>query len=161
MSVSIQEILTQALGFLILVFVMRKMFWKPILASLESRRSKIKTDLAHIDETKKEVENLKVEYTAHIKKIDEAAREKLQEALDEGRKIAREIQDKARTESQAAFDKAKENLEIETAKARLSLRREIANLAIGVSERVLKEKMTDAKQQEKAQEIIAELEKSL
>ncbi|MBI3312602.1 MAG: F0F1 ATP synthase subunit B, partial [Candidatus Omnitrophica bacterium] len=75
-------------------------------------------------------------------------------------KIAKEIQEKARAESQASFEKAKDNLAIETAKARITLRREIADLAVSVSEKVLREKLTEAKQQEKIMGLIEELEKT-
>ena len=162
MNVSIQEIVTQAIGFALLVFVLRKIFWLPMLKSLDTRREKIHSDLAHIEKSKKDIEALKVEYTAHLQKIEEEARAKVQQAVDEGRRIAKEIQDKARTESQATFEKAKENLELEVSKARIELRREIADLALTASERVLNQKLVgDSAQQAKILEIIDELEKTL
>lgn len=162
MNVSLQEILTQAAGFAILVFVMSKMFWKPFLSSLDSRREHIQKELAHIDSSKKEIETMKAEYTAHLQKIEEEARMKIQESINEGRRIAKEIQDKARAEAQASFEKSKENLELEVTKARISLRREIAGLALETSERVLNEKLsTDQAQQAKIMEIIEGLEKTL
>src|SRR4051812_21383059 len=100
MNVSIQEILTQALGFIILVFVMRKLFWKPILNTLDTRRDKIKNELDHIETSKKDLEKLKTEYAVHLQKIEDEARAKIAEAVEEGRRIAREIQEKARAESQ-------------------------------------------------------------
>lgn len=158
MNLSLQEILTQAFGFLVLLFVLKKMFWRPVLASLENRREKIKTDLDKIESAKQDAESLKAEYNRHLQKIDDEARVKIQEAIDEGRRISREMQDRARTESLATFEKSKENLQLEVAKARITLRREIADLAIGLTERVLQEKLGDAKQQEKIQDMIKEIE---
>lgn len=162
MNISIQEVLTQAFGFILLVFVLGKLFWKPFMQTLEQRREKIQTELDHIDQSKKDLERMKAEYAEHIQKIEEEARIRMQEAIEEGRKIAKSIQDKARQESQATFDKAKENLDLEVAKARISLRREIADLAIHTSERVLQEKLsTDSAQQGKILNIIEDLEKTL
>lgn len=162
MNVSIQEILTQAIGFAILVFVLKKLFWKPFLDSLENRREHIRKELAHIDSSKLAIEKMKSEYAAHLQKIEDEARVKIQDAVNEGTRIAKEIQDKARAEAQASFEKSKENLDLEISKARLSLRREIANLAIGTSEKILNEKMSsDQAQQAKALEIIEGLEKAL
>lgn len=162
MSLSLQEILTQIFGFLILVAIMKRLFWKPLLHSLESRRQHIRQELDGIEASKKEMESLKAEYAAHLQKIEEEVRGKIQEAIDQGRRISREIQEKARAEAQATFEKSRENLELEVAKARMALKREIAELAIAVSEKVLQEKMKDPKhQEEKVLQIIEELEKSL
>jgi F0F1-type ATP synthase membrane subunit b/b' len=64
-------------------------------------------------------------------------------------------------ESQAAFEKEKENLQLEVAKARIVLRREIADLTIQVTEKIMREKLTEAKQQEKILGLIDELEADL
>lgn len=155
------EVIVQLCAFLIVFFVLKAHAWGPILSSLEARREKIKKDFDAIEKARHEIEDLKTKYTAHLQKIEDEARAKLQEAIDEGRRIAREIQDKAREDSQASFEKAKENLVLETAKARTTLRREIAELTIQVSEKIIGEKMTDSKQQEKILDLIQELEKSL
>lgn len=155
------EVLAQLLAFIIVFLVLRAFAWKPILKALEARAQRIREEFERIDHAKKEIENLKGEYTAHLQKIDDEARSKIQEAIEEGRRIAREIQEKARHEAQQTFEKSKENLAIEMEKARVTLRREIASLAIQVAEKVVQEKMTEEKHQEKALEIIQGLEKGL
>ena len=158
MSLSLQEILTQALGFLLLVWVMKRIFWKPLLGSLEARRTKIEEAFRGIEHSKKEIESLRADYTLRLEKIEEEARAKLQTAVDEGRKIAREIQEKAREEAKDALTRSKENLGLEVAKARIELRREIAELTLLATEKLLREKMTDAKQKEKILDLIEALE---
>ncbi len=156
------EVVVQILAFLIVFFTLRKLAWKPVLDSLESRRAKIRSEFESIEAAKKEIETLKAEYAASLQRIEDQARAKLQEAIDEGRRISREIQEQARLESQATFEKAKENLALEVAKARISLRRDVAGLALDASEKVLKEKMSDdKKQQEKILSIIEDMEKAL
>ncbi len=156
------EVIVQLIAFLLVFFALRKMAWKPVLDTLEARRSKIRSEFESIEAAKKEIESLKAEYAASLQKIEDQARAKLQEAIDEGRRISREMQEQARLDSQAAFEKAKENLAIEVAKARISLRQDIAGLALDASEKVLKEKMSDdKKQQEKIMAIIEDMEKAL
>ena len=154
------EVLVQLLAFLIVFFVLRALAWKPIMAALESRREKIRSDFEKIEAAKAEIEKLKADYERHLQQIEDQARAKLQETVEEGRKVARAIQEKARAESQASFEKAKENLALEIAKSRLELRRELADLTIQVAEKVIGEKMTEAKQQEKIMAMIDELEKA-
>lgn len=158
MSLSLQEILTQALGFLLLVWVLKRLFWKPILATLEARRSKIQEAFQQIEKQQKDIENLQADYRSRIERIEEEARGKLQSAIDEGRRIAREIQEKAREEAHEALDRSKENLVLEIAKARVELRREIVELTLLASEKLLREKMTDEKHRQKILEMIEELE---
>ena len=154
------EVLVQIIAFLIVFWTLKALAWKPILGALEARRLRIKDDFDKIEAARKEIEALKIQYSASLQKIEDEARAKLLAAVEEGRLIARDIQEKARAEAQASFEKAKENLALETAKAHITLRREIADLAINVSEKVLHEKLSDAKQQEKIMELIEELEKT-
>ena len=154
------EVLVQLIAFLIVFFTLKALAWKPLLKALELRRERIQDQFNQIEAAKKDIEKLKAEYGAHLQKIDDEARGKIQEAVEEGRRIARDMQEKARAESQSSFEKAKENLNLEVAKAKITLRREIADLAILVSEKVIRERLSDAKQQEKILELIEELEKS-
>lgn len=158
MSLSLQEILTQALGFLLLVWVMKRLFWKPLLGMLEGRRMRIEEAFRQIDSSKKEIEALRSDYESRIQRIEEEARDKLQAALDEGRRIAREIQEKSREEANETLLRSKENLKLEVAKARVELRREIAQLTLLATEKLLREEMTDKKHQEKILGLIEELE---
>lgn len=161
MDISLQEILTQALGFIVLVWVMRIFFWKPLLASLDTRKNRIRNDLEQIESAKRDVDALRDGYQIRLKNIEEESRVKLQEAIEEGRRISREIQDQARAEAQATFEKSRENLTLEVEKAKITLRREVAALALRVAEKVVEEKMTDDAQQAKALRLVDEIEKNL
>ena len=155
------EVIVQLLAFLIVFFTLKHLAWGPILKALESRRAKIKNDFDRNETMRGELESLKAEYAAQLHKIDEEARAKIQEAIEEGRKISRDIQEKARAESQATFEKTKENIGLEMAKARIQLRREIAGIALQVSEKILQEKLTGDKQQEKILSMIEDLDNTL
>lgn len=154
------EVFVQLLAFIIVFWTLKLLAWKPLLALLENRRSKIQSELDGIEKAKREIETLKADYAKHLQTIDEEARTKIQHAVEEGRKIAKDIQEKARGEAQQAFDKSKENLSVEIAKARLELKQDIANLVIQVSEKVIREKLNEAKQQDKIAELIKDLETS-
>ena len=82
----------------------------------------------------------------------------MQESIDEGRRLARDIQEKARAEAQVMFDKTKQNLDLEVAKARLELKQTVAKISIQVAERILGEALNDAKQQDKIMGMIGDIE---
>jgi len=144
MQLSIQEILTQAGAFVLLVWILKKYAWKPLLALLDERRDKIRGELDSIDRAKKDVEALRLQYEASRTHIEEEAREKLQQAFEEGKRIARQIQEGARTDARAILEKAKEDIALEVVKAKITLRDEIADLTMTTAERLIGEKL-DAK----------------
>ncbi len=152
------EVVVQLAAFLIVFFTLKRLAWGPILKALDSRRERIQGDFDKIDLGKKEIDTLKAEYMAQLARIEEEARAKLQESIEEGRRLARDLQEKARAEAQSVFDKTKENLTLEIAKAKLELKRDIAGLSLQVAEKILDEKLNDTKQQEKIQQMIAEIE---
>lgn len=155
------EVFIQLAAFLIVFFTLRKFAWGPIQKSLADRRLHIQKSIDDAETAKRDMERLKAEYQAHLKKIEEEARAKMAETVEAGRAIAKEIQDKAREEAQKTFDKTKAALDLEVAKARVSMRREIADLSVHVAEKVLRENLSDAKQRDKASQLIDELEKTL
>jgi len=152
------EIIVQLLAFLIVLFTLRKLAWKPILDSLEARRAKIQHEFESIEAARREIEALKADYAERLAKIEEDARSKVQEAIEEGRKISRDIQEKARADAQAVFDKTQQDLNLEIAKAQLVLKKSVVELSMQVAEKVLDEHLSDTKQQEKIEQIIANIE---
>lgn len=141
MNLEIQQILTQALGFLILLFILKKIAWKPLLSLLDERREKIATEFRTIEHTKSDLARLEQDYKARLADIDAQARQRIQEAISEGQRIAVEIQEKAREDAKETLNKARENIGYEVAKARVELRNQVAGLAIMAAEKVLKEEI--------------------
>ena len=158
-SLSLQEILTQAAAFILLVWVLKKMAWRPLLKLLDERREKIKSGFHEIEQAKKEVEVLKQDYEKARANIEEEARGKLQQAVDDGKRIAKEIQEGARTSAQNILEKAKEDIRLEVAKAKVTLRGEIADLTLRATERLIEEKVDEKKDKEIVLNFIDQLEK--
>ena len=156
MNLEIQQILTQALGFLILLFILKKIAWKPLLSLLDERREKITSEFQTIDRTKSELLRLEQDYKARLADIDAQARQRIQEAISEGQRISVEIQEKAREESKNILNKAKENIELEVAKARVELRNQVATLAIKAAEKLIKVELTEERHKRLVTEFIDE-----
>ena len=156
MNLEIQQILTQALGFLILLFILKKIAWKPLLSLLDERREKISSEFQTIDRTKSELSRLEQDYKARLAEIDAQARQRIQEAISEGQRISVEIQEKAREESKNILNKAKENIELEVAKARVELRNQVATLAIKAAEKLIKVELTEERHKRLVTEFIDE-----
>lgn len=91
-------IIWNTIGFLIVLFVLGKFAWKPILKSLKERENGIADALATADKVKAEMANLKSENEALLAKAREERATILKEAKDAGDKMVAEAKEKAKTE---------------------------------------------------------------
>jgi F-type H+-transporting ATPase subunit b len=136
-------ILTHILGFVITVVVLKKFAWKPILGILAERRDKIKSEFDNIESGKAEISQTKDDYEAKLKDIDNLARQKLTEAVNEGQKIAAEIREKGRDEAKGIIDNAKAQLDRDVEKARVALKEDMVNMTISAAEKIISTKMDE------------------
>src|SRR5437867_13201132 len=88
--VDIPQVITQILGFLLMVWILRRYAWGPVVGMLEARREKIAGELKEADRLKGEALGLKARYESELKGIEVQARQRMQEAGAEGQRAAGE-----------------------------------------------------------------------
>ena len=154
--IDIKQVLTQIVGFLIFLFLIRRFAWGPVLEMLEARRAKISGDLADAERKKQEAAELKARLEQELRGIDQQARQRIQEAVTEGQRIATEIRADAQAQARARLDRAEAEIEGERAKAQKSLHEDMARLAVGGAERILRKKLDETEQRRLIGEFIAE-----
>ena len=157
MNFELQQILTHALGFLIFVWVLKKFAWGPLLGLMEERRAKIAGEFEEIDKQKAEVAQITADYEARMKEIDNERRAKMVEAVKEGKQMAADIKADAINEIRALHEKAKTDLQRDVAKAKVQLRDEMIGLTMAAAQKVVREKMDDAKHRDLIGRYIDEL----
>ena len=141
MGLEFGQIITQIIGFIIAILLLKKFAWKPLLSMLEERRTKIKTEFDNIDEQKKKTEDLHADYQKKLQEIDSLARVKIQEAAREGQKLADEIKEEARKEARDIVHKTREDVERDIEKAKVQLRDEVIGMTMQISEKLIGEKL--------------------
>ena len=136
-----QQILSQAISFLVLLWVLRRFAWRPLLGVLDQRRARIEDDLRQAAQQKADLVRLQEEYQQRLAKIEEEARAKIQQAILEGKRIAGEVQEQARAQANAIITKSKETVELKLAKAKVTLRDQVTEMTMRAVERLLREKL--------------------
>ncbi len=154
--IDIKQVLTQIVGFLIFLFLIRKFAWGPVLQTLEDRKAKIAGDLADADRKKAEAAELRAKLEAELRTIDQQARVKIQDAVAEGQKLAAEIKADAQAQARARLERADAEIAGERAKAAKALQEDMARLAVGGAERILRKKLDEGEQRRLIGEFIAE-----
>jgi F-type H+-transporting ATPase subunit b len=160
MDIQLQQILTHALGFLIVLWLLKRYAWKPLLALMEERRARIADEFKKIEQQHAKVDELSAEYHGKLKEIDAERRVKLVEAVNEGKKIAEEIKVAARDEARDITEKAKADAEREVAKAKVQLKNDMIAMTVTAVERLIKERLDDSKHRELIGSFIDNVEKA-
>jgi len=155
--IDIRQVITQILGFVILLWVMRKFAWGPVLSALEARRQKIAGDFAAAEKAKVDAMETKARYEAELRGIDAKARQKLQEAVAEGQKVAGEIRGQAQAEAAARLARAQDDIARERESAKEVLKEQVIHLSVRTAEKILRQKLDDPAQRKMVGEFIDEV----
>jgi F-type H+-transporting ATPase subunit b len=148
---------TQILGFLLLLWGLRKWAWGPLTAQLEARRQKIAGEFAEAERRQLAADALKAKLEQDLRGIDVQARAKLQEAVAEGQKVAGEIRTQAQKEAQDRLGRAADEMMREREKAKELLKEQVIGLSIATAEKILKAKLDDPAQRKLAAQFIDEV----
>ena len=133
----------------IVLFILRKFAWKPILNALKEREESIASALNSAEEAKREVAGLKAD---NEKIIAEARQEKnviLKEAKEMKDKIIAEAKEKAIQETTRSIELAQRQIQSEKDAAINDLKKQVAELSVMIAEKVLKKELTSKTEQEK------------
>lgn len=143
----IGTIFWMVLMFIILLVILKKFAWKPILSALENREKSIEDSLRSADRAREEMEQLK----ADNDKIMAAARLERDNMIRETKqlsdKILSEARIKAGEEARLLVEATREIIKNEKSSAIDEIRRQVAELSVEIAEKILREKLKDDNQQ--------------
>jgi len=133
--------------FLILVFLLAKFAWKPILNMVEERTKNIEDALNSAENAKKEMAGLKAE-NEQIMKEARAERDKIvREAREMKDKIIEESKETAKAEADKILAQARKLIDDEKRAAMNELKDQVASLSIEIAEKILTKELSDKKKQ--------------
>jgi len=160
LQLDLQQILSQAVSFMLLVWVLRRFAWRPLLGALDARRQRIEEGFRQVAQSRVELERLQQDVTQRLAKIDDEARAKIQQAILEGKRIAGEIQEQARAQSQVIIAKSKDAIDLELAKAKVTLRDDMAQMTVEAVSKLLRQKVDQKTDEQLIAQILDELGQS-
>ncbi len=123
--------------FLLLVLILTKAAWKPILDGLNNRESKIKGDLDRAEKAQKESEALRLKFESQLADAQKTIQDMMAQAKADGEKTRAQLLSAAREESEKIVEKGRRDLAGETDRLKDELRGEVSGLAIQMAEKVL------------------------
>jgi len=137
LEIDLKIIIVQIVTFLIGVFVLWKISWKPLMEILFKRKNDIARNIADSEKLKQETESLKVKYETMTEDLNKKAQELLAQATSSAEIQKQQIIDAAQNETKKIIESAKKQIENEREAVKTSLREEIMPIAISISEKIL------------------------
>jgi len=151
-------IIWQAVTFLIVLFLLTKFAWKPIMKALHEREASIENALSAAEKAKLEMQGLKAE---NEKLLAQARLERdkiLKDASEAGNNLVERAKEKANEEGARMITMAREAIENEKRAAIAEVKNQAATLSIEIAERILRRELSDPKaQQALAQDYVREV----
>ena len=140
-------IIWQTFIFLLLVVLLAKLAWKPILSSLKERETSIQQALDTAESARNEMAKLKSDNEKLLKEAREERDKMLREAREVSARLKEEAQNEAKKSADKIIDDARMAINIEKQAALRDVKAQVALFSLEVAERLLKKNLTDDKAQ--------------
>ena len=146
------------LVFCLLLFVLTKFAWKPILNAVNTREQKISEALALAEQTKIEMQALKAENDQILKESRAERDQILKEAKEAANSRVEEAKGKAKNETAKIVESARLTINSEKAAAMAELKNHVASLSLEIAEKVVRHELSsDDKQKALATQLAGEI----
>ncbi len=145
------------LAFAIVLYVLRRFAWKPILNTIKEREDGIRRSLKNAEKIEKEITQLNETKDRIIAETNHEKVNIIEQGKKAGEEILREARRKAEDESKKIIEESKKIIETERKKIEDQIKKEIAVLSIDMAEKILVAELSD--KQKHKQLVLDNLEK--
>lgn len=153
-------IIWTAVTFLILLFLLRIIAWKPLLKALHGREENIRSSIERAEKAKEEAERLLEESRKNLQRAEEQAQHAIREGRTVAEKLKTEILEKADASSRRMIEQARGEIQREKEAALTELRRDVVSLAIAAASKILGEELDEHRHRKVVEDFLRELPKN-
>jgi len=139
-------LITQIVGFLILLFLLNRFMFKPIFGILDQRQADIKATYDQLEADRARMEETRRQYEQRLANIEAEAREKIQAAVQEAQALRDNLVADARQQAETIVSQGRNDSERERQAAFLEMRGQIVAIAMAAASKVVGENLNDARQ---------------
>jgi len=140
-------LIAQILNFIVLLWVLAKFAYKPLIKAMDDRRNRIINDLDTAEQTRLDAEALKAQYVEQLAN----ARQEATDIVDKANKVAQNLHDdfmeQARAEKDAMMVTAKERIEQDKQQALVDIRTQVIALSTQIASKVANQKLNSTEDQ--------------
>ncbi len=143
--------------FILLMLILKRVAWGPILNTLENREKKIQTALDQAEEDRKQAEKYLQEQMALIEQAKKESAKIISDSREVAEKTKKEIVDQARQEAENLLKKAKQEIDMSKDAAISEIKKYAVDLSLLAAQKVVGESLDDDSQKELIKKYINQL----
>jgi F-type H+-transporting ATPase subunit b len=144
--------------FLILLWLLAKFAWRPLLEALERRQESIRKSLDDAHKAKQELERLHVESQRILAAARSEADQILSNTRSDANRFREELKQKAQTEAAGIVKNAERQIELETARALQQIRTEAVDLSVAIASKLLERNVSKEDNERLIEETFKQIE---
>lgn len=146
LGINLGYLVSQIVNFTLLAALLYVVAYRPIMAMLDKRSALIKKGLEDAEAASRQAAEMEQEFERRMADARKEGQEQIAHATQVGQKVRQEILDKAHEDAQALIDKAKEEIGREREQAMSELRKQVADLSLTISQKVIGETLDEQAQ---------------
>ena len=146
------------LTFLVLVTLLAKFAWRPLLQALDSRQELIRKSLDEAQQARMELERLHDESAQILRQARVDAEAVIVQTRSDAAKLREELRQKAKAEADGIVRNAERQIQLETQRALQQLRHEAADLSVMIASKILQRNMTREDNERLIEEALKQVE---
>jgi F-type H+-transporting ATPase subunit b len=144
LGLNLPMLIAQIVGFLVLLYILSKLLYRPLLKVMDERADRIKESLEAAERAKEQAAASQEQMQEDMRKAREEGQQMIAQARDVASRFRDEEMAKAREEIAAERAKAEADIQRERDAAIEDLRQEFAGLAISAAERVVERSLSES-----------------
>ncbi len=146
------------LTFLVLLFLLAKFAWKPLLEALDSRQQGIRKALDDAQQAKQELERLEQESTQILRKARAEAEAIISQSRADAERLREEMREKAKAEADGIMRNAERQIQLETGRALQQIRSEAVDLSVMIASKIIQRNISKEDNERLIQDALKQVE---
>jgi F-type H+-transporting ATPase subunit b len=146
--------------FLVLLALLAKFAWKPLLAALDNRQASIRNALDDARKAKQDLEGIHAESAKLLAEARHEASEIVSRSRSDAERFREEMKQKARDEAAGLVRNAERQIQLETTRAVQQIRQEAIDLSVGIASKLLQRNVSKEDNERLIEETFKQLETS-
>lgn len=158
LGINLGYLISQIVNFTLLALLLYFVAYKPVLRMLDERSARISKGLQDAEQASRRAAEMEQEFERQMAEARREGQEIVAQATQASERAGQEILDRAREESRAQIERAREEIARERDLAMADLRRQVAELSLTISEKILGEALDEQSQHRLIAEFLEQTE---
>lgn len=148
------------LTFLLLLAILKKVAWKPILTALDKREKEIADSLIKAEQAKQEAQKILEENQATLSKAEEESKKIIDQSREYADNLKEQLMKESKDQAQKIIEDASAEIERKKNAAFEELKNQIADISVNAAEKIMKENIDANKNKQIVNKYLSEISKN-